>query len=371
MAETSLLAYAPLGTAIVWLGLAAYLVLRERCRTWTELSFVATCLFVGVYALADVFFFTAPTKEAAYAAEVLPLSSLTLVALFFMFYGVMLHARVRRSLFLAVLPTAAFLALIPRTVLVDVHAFPEAGVPYVADHDPPWFAAWAAYLFALVAIGLVSIYRTYREVLPHAPKLARHISKAFVAFAVAVALGGSTNLVTGYFHIHVAPLFSTVLVAPGLLLARIMTPMSERGISEALRRRKAGEYKIQGLALTYEDGTLLGSMMAPGTAHVDEDLFSATLEVIQNFMRTSFPALRGKWLRSIHHGDLTLVMERGRYTTLTVVLQGKENDQLRRLMRDSLAGFEERNREVLENWRGIASEASGTGVLFLTILGAG
>jgi len=371
MAETSPLAYAPLGTATVWLGLAGYLVLRDRYHTWTEMFLVATCLFAGVYALADVFFFQASTKQAAYAAAILSLSAVTLVAFFLMLYGVTLHGSVRRSLFLLVLPTAALLALIPGTLLADVHAAPEAGVPYVADYVTPWFALWGAYLMALAAVGLVALYRTYREVLPHAPKLGRRIRDTILAFLVAVILGGSTNFLWGYLHIHVMPLFSTLLVIPGVLLATILTPMGERGLSEALRRRKAREYEIQGLALTYEDGTLLGSMMVPGTARVDEDLFSATLELIQNFLRTSFPILRGKWLRSIQHGDLTLVMERGKHTTLTVILRGKENDQLRRLMRDSLAEFEKRNREVLEHWRGIASEASGTEVLFLTVLGAG
>jgi hypothetical protein len=97
----------------------------------------------------------------------------------------------------------------------------------------------------------------------------------------------------------------------------------------------------------------------PEEEMIDADSFSATLDVIQNFMRTSFPTLRGKWLQSIRHGDYTLVMERGRYAYVTLVLGGQENDQLRRQVIHHLEGFEEKNLDVLANWRGMAKDAVG------------
>ncbi|TLZ77008.1 MAG: hypothetical protein E6K08_04510 [Methanobacteriota archaeon] len=112
--------------------------------------------------------------------------------------------------------------------------------------------------------------------------------------------------------------------------------------------------------LTYEDGTLIGSKARPGETAIDQDLFGATLDVIQNFMRTSFPMLHGKSLSAIVQGPYVLVMERARYAYLTVVLEGQESDQLRRQMRDLLLSFEDRNREVLSQWQGIPSQALGT-----------
>ena len=107
------------------------------------------------------------------------------------------------------------------------------------------------------------------------------------------------------------------------------------------------------------DGTLVGALTRPGEKVIDQDLFGATLDVIQNFMRTSFPALRGS-LTAIKHGDYTLVMERGRWSYLTIILQGEENDQLRRHMRDILLKYEHDNQPVLADWRGMPSEAIGT-----------
>ena len=112
--------------------------------------------------------------------------------------------------------------------------------------------------------------------------------------------------------------------------------------------------------VTYHDGTLIGAKIRPGEKVIDQDLFGATLDVIQNFMRTSFPILRGKFLSSISQGDYTLVVEQAKYTYITVVLKGEESDQLRRQMRDLLLNFETKNRAALVHWQGIPSEARGT-----------
>ena len=92
------------------------------------------------------------------------------------------------------------------------------------------------------------------------------------------------------------------------------------------------------------------------------------MDVIQNFMRTSFPFLSGSSLKTIEHGDLRIIVERGKLCYLTVVLQGEENDLLRRQMRDEVLAFESANERILGNWKGIQSEAVGTDAVFQRIL---
>ena len=123
---------------------------------------------------------------------------------------------------------------------------------------------------------------------------------------------------------------------------------------------QARRYSIKAVFLTFHAGTLIGAKTKPGETTIDQDLFGATLDVIQNFMRTSFPILRGKSLSSIVHGTYTLVIEKARYCYLTVVLEGEETDQLRRQMRDVLITFEAQNRPALQKWQGVPSEARGT-----------
>jgi len=101
--------------------------------------------------------------------------------------------------------------------------------------------------------------------------------------------------------------------------------------------------EVRAAFLTDHAGLLLASRVDPEEGMVDGDLFSATLDVIQNFMRTSFPVLRGRSLSAIHQGDCTLVLEPGDKALLTVLVRGRETESLRRRMRKVLRDFEVQN----------------------------
>jgi len=181
-----------------------------------------------------------------------------------------------------------------------------------------------------------------------------------IVFALVIVLGLGTNGALGALRSNIPPPFSTLALVIAAATIYTLYPGSTQRISEAVRRFQSRRYSIKASFLTFEDGTLIGSKARPGETVIDQDLFGATLDVIQNFMRTSFPILRGKSLSSISHGTYTLVVERARHTYLTVVLEGEETDQLRRQMRDLLLEFETNNRAVLAQWRGMPEEAKGT-----------
>src|SRR3989304_2438508 len=324
MTHLSLLQWLPLGTAIVWFGLATYQVARDRYRAWTEVFSLALCVFGGVYGLSDLLFFNPPSYyvgdppvydaaafERARLAALASFTSITLGATFFMLFGVVFLTRMRNALFLTLLPPLLFLPL--------------------------------------------------RVVTKQTKKLRGRMRGLMLSFILVILFGSSTNLIRGATGTEVLPLFSTALMIPGLVAFVALSPLSKERLSIAVRRWKARHYLIKAAFLTFDDGTLIGSKVRPGETMVDQDLFSATLDVIQNFMRTSFPGLRGHWLKSITHGDYTLVMERGRRAYLTLVITGLETDQLRRQMRDALLAFEAVNRQVLMNWKGLGEGARGAG----------
>jgi hypothetical protein len=359
-----------LATAAVWLGLCAYQAARDRFRTWTEVFFLAACVFLAGYAISDFFFFTAATREAAFAAAESSLTTLTFAAYFSMMYGVVLHTRFRHALFLAVVPAAIFLALLPTAVLTDVRAPSHSiGVAWLTVYNEAGFLAWVALLLTYVLLALTFVLLTYREVRRFSVGLSRRLLGVLAGFLVAILLAGFTNTAVTLTGAEYPPLLSSALVLPGILLFLALSPLSERSLTELLRRRKAREYKIQGAFAIFEDGTLIGSEIAPGQDMVDRDLFGATLNVIQNFMQTSFPVLKGKWLKSIQHGDYTLVMEHGRWISSVVVMRGHENDQLRRHIRNLTEEFEDANRTILSNWRGTPKDATGLNVLLAGMLG--
>jgi len=369
MSQYSFLQYLPLFTAGVWFSLCFYQVYRDRYRTWTEAFFLAHCFFVGAYALSDTYFFNAPTESQAAVAGLASFTSFTFAATFFFLFAVVFYKRMHRMLLLAFLPS---LALVPFlwTYLVDgiigLEPVPGTsptqytGPPWVGRWDPLWFTLWVLVILAYALAGALFLLLTYREIARQTTRLRRHMLGLLLSAILAVVLGTATNTLRGLLHLPIPPLFSTTLVVPGIVSFVTLSPFTTERFSTAVRRWKARRYDVKAVFLTYADGTLVGSRTAPGEKMVDQDLFGATLDVIQNFMRTSFPVLRGRWLQSIRHGEYTLVIERGRHTYLTVVLQGEENDQLRRYMRDLLLRYEAENRQVFEDWRGIPTEALGT-----------
>ena len=364
MSHLTLEQWLPLATAITWFALVIYQVARDRYRTWTEVFFLGAAFFAGLYALSDLLFFNAVDLRWAETAALASFTSLTLSALFFMLFGVVFYTRMRRTLFLAAGPGLVLLPYVWLNLVVGFESLePAGGPPYVGEWDDTAYLLWAAFVLLYAVVGAVAFFLTYREVAATTPKLRGRMRGLMIAFVLMVALGSSTNLIRGIVGYRILPLFSTAMILPAAVAFLALSPMSKERLSVAVRKWKARHYDIKAAILIFEDGTLIDSKVRAGERMIDQDLFSGTLDVIQNFMRTSIPLLRGKWLRSISQGDYTLVIERVRRATLTLVLSGQETDQLRRQMRDLLLRWEDENRRVLDHWNGLPEEAVGTDAL--------
>jgi len=364
MSHLTLEQWLPLGTAITWFALVIYQVARDRYRTWTEVFFLGAAFFAGLYALSDLLFFNAVDLRWAETAALASFTALTLSALFFMLFGVVFYTRMRRTLFLAAGPGLVLLPYVWLNLVVGFESLePAGGPPYVGEWDDTAYLLWAAFVLLYAVVGAVAFFLTYREVAATTPKLRGRMRGLMIAFVLMVALGSSTNLIRGIVGFRILPLFSTAMILPAAVAFLALSPMSKERLSVAVRKWKARHYDIKAAILIFEDGTLIDSKVRAGERMIDQDLFSGTLDVIQNFMRTSIPLLRGKWLRSISQGDYTLVIERVRRATLTLVLSGQETDQLRRQMRDLLLRWEDENRRVLDHWNGLPEEAVGTDAL--------
>lgn len=132
----------------------------------------------------------------------------------------------------------------------------------------------------------------------------------------------------------------------------------------ATRQRKPGPARGESGPMTAaflhsKHGLLMASKVRAGEKTSDQDLLVATLTIIQDFMRVSFPMLEGKDLRSISQGDLTLVTETGKYLFLTAVVRGEETPGLREEMRTVLRDFEGQNDTLLSHWDGIMAGPAG------------
>ncbi len=366
----SFIQWSPLVGAAPWLAVAVYLLVQRRFRTWTEIFFIGLCLGVAAYGISDTIFFNLPDTLDARAGATASLASLTVAALFIFLYGTSLYRRFRGILLLALIPVGFFAVTFYGSMFTGFSSLGNGGAPFVPVYNPTWLYPWTALMLLLMGGGFYGLLRTVLEVRHVSPALARRIGIILLGFAIAAVAGASTNDYLAFTGSAAPPLFSTTLAIPGVLILFAVTPNALARLNAAILRRKSSQYDIKGAFLTFSDGTLIGSKVVPEERMIDPDSFSATLDVIQNFMRTSFPTLRGKWLKSIRHGDYTLVMERGQFTFLTLILGGQENDQLRRQIIEALATFEGSNRETLERWRGMAKDARGVDELLSSLLAA-
>ncbi len=347
----------PIVSAAAWFLLAALQVLRDRWHTWTEIFFLYSCFFAGVYAVGDWLFFDRAFGFPMYWAFV-SLTGLTLAVNFFLLFTLVYVDRMRRSYWSFMAITAGILSMLWFGTIDHIN---NAGtLPVPVFHFVP-FGIYVLYIVAYGVLGIWNLYRLYRIVKESSKALARRAAGLVITFTLVLVLGLPTN---GYLGLtgdqQTPPPLSTLFIFVAGMAYYTLYPIGRERISEAIRRFQARRYSIKAAFLTYEDGTLIGAKARPGETVVDQDLFGATLDVIQNFMRTSFPFLRGKALNKIAQGPYTLVIERARFTYLTVVLEGEETDQLRRQMRDGLIRFEARNRQTLAKWHGIPAEAKGT-----------
>lgn len=364
-----LLRQLPLLSATVWFGLVAFQVYRDRTRTWTERFFLLACLFAGLYALSDWFFFNAGTETDAFFWVKASIGSVILTEFFFLLFTLVYVGRMRQGYWAIALAAGSLFVFSWLTMPEDLIVPLTAEELFLPIFDPLGFLSLIAYVSVCSIIGLVNLYRVYKIARMQSPRLARRAAGLVVTFTTVLVLGLATN---GYLGLTrntgFPPPFSTLLLLVGVMAGYTLYPGGRERLSEAIRKFRARRYDIKSAFLVYEDGTLISSYAKEAGTSIDQDLFSATLDVIQNFMRTSFPILKGTSLRTIEHGDLRIIIERGRRCYLTVVLEGEENDLLRRQMRDEVLTFEDANEPILRIWRGIPEEAVGADNLLKRIL---
>ena len=349
----------PLATAGLWLGLAGYLVARDRYRNWTEVLFLVTCVCVAAYALADVAYFNAATASDAEAALFVSLSVRTILVCVFLLLAAVLHSRLQWELSVIAVPGVVSFVLLGSGFVAKVAPASGMGVAFVATYDPVLYAAWLGLTLGTAVIGLALLARMVVQIRRFTGAYGRRMLLVLGAVVTALAVGEAVDLAGPAVGVFPPPILSSLLALPGAAAIVALSPSRETPFLEAARTWKAKDYRARAAFLMYGDELLLGSAVPPGDSTVDGDFFSSTLEVVQDFMRTSFPMLKGRWLRSIQQGEYTFVLERATFTCLILLIQGQENDQLRRLMREALRRLEEENREAFGHWRGNPEDVHG------------
>jgi hypothetical protein len=135
----------------------------------------------------------------------------------------------------------------------------------------------------------------------------------------------------------------------------------ERQAATAVRH-PAVEY----IFLIHHDGRLIFQYTGGRLKPVSTSIVSGMLIVVQDFIRDAFKT-EGGALRTLEHGDLTVLIESGGITYLAVVVSGQEiPNELRVTMKRVLKEAEQDFGDVLRVWDG--SEPEGIGKVVSQVL---
>jgi len=119
----------------------------------------------------------------------------------------------------------------------------------------------------------------------------------------------------------------------------------------------AGTYVVEDVFIIHTDGRLV-SHLGGTYKHIDEDIFSGMLSVVQDFIKDAFQG-RGGGLKRFDFGGAKVLIERSKHLFVTVVVSGKEPEFMPLFMAEILRQAEERFGDKLEGWSGLLNDLEG------------
>ncbi|TET89103.1 MAG: DNRLRE domain-containing protein [Methanomassiliicoccales archaeon] len=134
-----------------------------------------------------------------------------------------------------------------------------------------------------------------------------------------------------------------------MVLILILTIMALIGSAGYLLLRKA--LVIEDIFLIHNNGMLLEHHTRRLKLTVDHDILSGMLTAILEFAKETFTYGEGGGLRKMDIGERIILLERGRFVTVAVVVRGEEPEDMTERMAELVEDIEEKYPDV-EKWDG-------------------
>jgi hypothetical protein len=115
-------------------------------------------------------------------------------------------------------------------------------------------------------------------------------------------------------------------------------------------------HMIECIFLIHNDGRLITSYKSGRVKTKEAFSVTGMLTVIQDFVNDAFKRTEGS-LKTLEHGDLKILIERGAHVYLAVIIEGSEPGELRKEMRRVLKEVDREYGDILdEDWDGELTE---------------
>lgn len=136
----------------------------------------------------------------------------------------------------------------------------------------------------------------------------------------------------------------------------VLIPVAIIGTAVAFytyRRVKYHKYRIQDIFLIFNDGRLITHMTGEGKiSEIDEDILASMLTAIQDFVKDSLSSREVSSLDEMKYGDMKILIERGIFAYLSVVISGNVTEKLKDDLKEVLRNVERKYATILEAWDG-------------------
>ncbi len=120
--------------------------------------------------------------------------------------------------------------------------------------------------------------------------------------------------------------------------------------------------EIEDVFLIYGSGLLIAHKSAGSTderPRMDMDIFSGMLSVIQDFVKDSFQEEENYGIKRLEFGDKRILVEKGKYTFMAVVFNGRVVGPIEKKMESVLKEIETEYDEILDGWDGSIDDMEG------------
>lgn len=106
----------------------------------------------------------------------------------------------------------------------------------------------------------------------------------------------------------------------------------------------------QGLYVMYTDGRDVFNYPFESESKQDPALISGMFSAITSFIQETTHAQQA--LKTIDHGDITILIEYGRFIFSALFIKGKQTTEVRAQLKKFIKGFEDKHADVLADWNG-------------------
>jgi len=106
----------------------------------------------------------------------------------------------------------------------------------------------------------------------------------------------------------------------------------------------------QGLYVMYTDGRDVFNYAFGGDSKQDPALISGMFSAITSFIQETTHAQQA--LKTIDHGDITILIEYGRFIFSALFIKGKQTTEVRAQLKKFIKSFEDKHADILVDWNG-------------------